>query len=611
MAGSRRARFRPALSFLVAIFCVPGGKGIAQNLLEFEGGEGRPGEVVEVQVHAQVDEPLCSFVVVFEYDSRRLEFIDYVDRSGASPAGIVWDASPPDGGYFGLLSCDASDIRLAPGERHLLGVLRFRILARATEGAAFVQPVERLDEVLMRTDFVLDPTGSPRDWIDALPDVLGGAAIEVHPPLGPRPVGDLVCEQALDRAEFRFSLSETYDAISILRNGASIASLEGTATSFSEPLPSISGALRYEVVAARGGEESIAVGCTILPVAPAPAPVEGLQCGESGLSWTNASAYDRILIFRNSDLIAELPGERESFRDEEWSEELTVYSVVGEEQGFPSPEAHCMDNGVWIMEAGDVQVPLDAERIEVPIYVTNSAPIVAFCALVDLDSEQFQVVPDRQAALAGTAGFPEPELFLMGLGGLGFPAAGVGYDALPPRDPEKHLAVGLRQHVVTFVFRPLGEFADGDRFPVRFQQGGVGVRDLNSDRVIEQNPQTLIPGEIRFGTSHPAAVRDLEAVALDADPDGTGAQAGARTRQVRLRWRNPASYDLLRIERNGAPVGEVSGGATTFLDAEVPAGVFTYKVIGVRGGETSLPAAALAVATRRARSFGASPATAA
>jgi hypothetical protein len=85
----------------------------------------------------------------------------------------------------------------------------------------------------------------------------------------------------------------------------------------------------------------------------------------------------------------------------------------------------------------------------------------------------FTLIPDRSAALEGTAGYPDPEFFAMGISGAypGAPAVGMTYDSQNPIEEEKDLPPGLRQLLVKFIFRVEGNFAEGDVVPIRFHGG--------------------------------------------------------------------------------------------------------------------------------------------
>ena len=56
---------------------------------------------------------------------------------------------------------------------------------------------------------------------------------------------------------------------------------------------------------------------------------------------------------------------------------------------------------------------------------------------------------------------------------------------------------------------------------------------------------------------------------------------------------NGAEYDKIRLERNGVALTEISGDMRSYLDRLVVNGVFTYKVIGLKGNGESFPTTVL------------------
>jgi hypothetical protein len=267
--------------------------------------------------------------------------------------------------------------------------------------------------------------------------------------------------------------------------------------------------------------------------------------------------------------------------------------VVGELQGFFSPEASCIAQGVWVMEAGDVRVPVGANRVVVPIYVSTPEPITGLQLLLDVDLERFALVTNRDAALEATVG-PDPDFLGIGFGHYsGLPIIGIVYRLVALR--EGVVPAGLRQRIVNVVLRPLGDFPGGEVDRVGFAVYSIDERIAEESVFTKlgsesQRPHFTIPGEIRFGTSDPPEPLELH-WALEPPAEGGGAQGGGSPRKdVVLRWRNGAAYDAVWIERNGAALAELPGSATEFRDPGVLAGVWTYKVRGVVAGKTTFPA---------------------
>jgi hypothetical protein len=557
--------------------------------LEIGSATGQPGEVVSVPIYGTFTAPLVFLTIPFQFDADNLECLSYTLAGTVGEGqrmGIEFNNFEPGDAICGIGQTGApvwERITFAPGERVFLGSLRFQVLATAVTGAASVTPVRRVPETAGTVNFSLrteDGLGAPI----YVPEPLIGGGVMVIAPSGPRPVGDFRCEQFLDRAVLSFTLTEAYDRIDVLRDGQVIASLSGPTTAFSDPLPGL-GTITYGAKAWRGGRGSITVECVLESRPPAAPPITSLECAEGSLSWTLPMAYDRLFLYRDGQPIATLAGGEQSYHDPDPPASLALYAIVGELDGYRSPEVNCLDHGVWIYEVGDVLVPLGASRVTVPIFVTNARSAVAVSTCLEVDTARFKPRLGMKEALAGTVGYPEPEFFAGGPNGwpCGFPILSVIYDFNAPRNPEKYLPVGLRQHVMNFVLEPQGTFADGETFELPARAAVFTVSGAKS-----RYPDVVIPGMVRFGSGGLPAVGHL--AARLAAPAGGGAAGGAKV--VALTWQNAAEYEAIRIERNGAPLAEVPGGTMEFMDAAVSSGIFTYKVSAIVGGKASFPASA-------------------
>ncbi len=149
-----------------------------------------------------------------------------------------------------------------------------------------------------------------------------------------------------------------YDGILIFRNGSLIARLPGSATGHLDRglLP---GAYVYNVVGVKDGAHSLPAICTVKVPGPVPPPQDltcevlpvdcidmvGADCpiGIVKLAWRNPVRYARILIARNGEEIAQLPGDQQHYydRDVEPGGEYR-YEVSGViASGEISPPATC------------------------------------------------------------------------------------------------------------------------------------------------------------------------------------------------------------------------------------------------------------------------------
>jgi len=556
----------------------------------------QPGEVVQLPVYLESKDPVRGVFVVFTYDANRLKYLSYVVAGSPvadmDPLSVMF-LTPGNGeGTFAFFPerFASESYRVPPGEHVHIGYLRFQILATADTGPAAVTLVRTINATAGGSQISVDQSGSGGDASVAIQlSDLGAGSVEVLEPQGSRPVRDLTCYQYLDRVQLRFQPTEAYDSIEIREDGELKSTLAGDATAWGSTLSSLH-AHTYSVTAVKGGKRSIPADCELFAVRPAAPPVNELTCLFGGaLTWSNPDVFEHIVVLRDGSPIATLPGSSTSFTDENVSTALTLYTVITEVGGYRSPETTCVANGIWIMEAGDVLAPAGATRVTVPIYVTTATPIQGYDVYLGIDTSIFSLHRDIDLSLQGAVGNPNPEYFLMGISGAipGAPACGMLWDFHAPAEPEKDLPPGIRQQVVSFPFDVAQTVEEGVDYPVTFQGGSCSLRGAITQRV-----DLYLPGQIRFGAGPVAPVENLIGEAVEPGDPETGEGGGAAqasTRDIHLDWRNGGRYDAVRILRNGEPIAELPGAATGFVDADLPGGLYSYKVAGLLGPDSSFP----------------------
>ncbi len=557
-----------------------------ERLLEFGNVSGQPGELVEVPVFATIDHPALAVFGVFLFDPAQLEFLGFDVRGSEADAGdlsgVLYRTFLPTEGVFGFDYSVRESTRtfsVPAGTRRSLGHLKFRVRAAAAIGESALTLVNKIDSTAGTSSF-----GTP--GFESFEFELQSGSVTVLEPQGPRPVGDLVCEQFLDTIRLTFTPTETYDGIEVRRDGDVLSMLAGDATSFDAPLDGV-GLQRFELIALRGDGHSMTVGCDVVATSPTAPVVVGLACSDEGsLSWQNPVAFDRIFVFKDGREIAVLDGTATNFADPAASDAVTVYTLITELSGFRSPETSCIANGTWIIEVGDVLASPASTRVSVPVYATHPLPLHGFQLGLDLGSvdSPLKLVREVELSLLGTVSNFDPEFVRVGPGPHDGPAVGVLFDFLPPSEPEKDLPPGLRQHVFNWVFdiEP-GTFRDGDVVDLPLISSIFTVRPPTT-----VPPDSLINGQIRFGAGAVAAVENLNAELIPAAAGADGGGGGlAEPDGVRLSWTNGGDYDSLEVLRNGEMVARLAKDATEFVDTAQ--GAFTYKVVGMRNAETSFP----------------------
>jgi len=342
------------------------------------------------------------------------------------------------------------------------------------------------------------------------------------------------------------------------------------------------GRIEYAVVAFREGVASIPIVCELVATPPAAPPVKDLACGETGLQWSNPIVFARILVLRDGELLAELAGTAGAYIDPARPPNVTVYTVVSEVKGYASPDANCVDNGVWVLEIQSVQVPLDATEVRVPILATTAKATRGFCVALDIDQSRFALVTDPERSIQDTVLYPEPDWLVVNINPrTGFPTVSVVFD-VTPSDAEayKMLSPGLRQPVMNLYFTPIGAFSPGESFHIECVPPPETV--LTSINGTTVSSLALLPGEIVVGGRDDLTVKRLSGTVSSATKGSAS--------DIRLTWTNPAAYDSIVIERNNEHIARIPGTSQGYLDRGVEHGVFTYKVIAVKDGQSGFPA---------------------
>lgn len=159
----------------------------------------------------------------------------------------------------------------------------------------------------------------------------------------PDPVTNLTCSATDFDANLSWTNgSATYDTVRISRDGALIATLPGTATSYSDNGLAV-GAYDYSVVAVEAGIGSSSANCTvdILP----PAPPSSFTCTANGfqvlLSWNNPVAYDSIAVTRDSVQIATLTSGENTYTDSGLAAASYTYTLTGTVSGVNTSTVSC------------------------------------------------------------------------------------------------------------------------------------------------------------------------------------------------------------------------------------------------------------------------------
>ena len=562
--------------------------GIEPSVLRVSSASGEPGEEVALEFRADVSAPVRFFYVHFDVSGAGAQFlrVDVSDTASAHamPRGIVFNPTFFRGGYLAGVRFDMQGQRsvLEPGTDLVLfrAVFRIRADALAAESVVNIRSVE----------------AATPEAVSIPVQTQGEANLRILSSSGPRPVGNLGCAVTEREITLSWELLEEYDSIRISLDGSPLADLPGSATSHMDtPAP---GPRRYEVVALRGGNDSVPSVCHVFVQEPRPRPTSALACSlvEDGvrLGWMNGGAYDSVAVFRNGRRIADLDGSAASHVDPYRSDLFTVYTVQGRKDGVDTLPTSCRLNELsdrFLIRADDVRASPEEGQVTVRFFVTNPIPLQGMQVALRIDPSMARI---REFGVDGTATDAaqyDSFSYQRTLAG-GETVAFIMFDIVPPFG--FLFPAGGDQHFLTLTLDLLPSAVSGSRIPVELgrlpdrlfgnpklycalDKGGYGVEGIE-----------IQDGSILVGDSPVPEIAAARAEALE--PDGAGAVAVGGGGGIALTWRNGASYDSIRVERDGAPIAELPGDRESHLDPRPGPGAHRYRLIAVQGGVESFPA---------------------
>ncbi|MBN1420378.1 MAG: hypothetical protein JXP34_16490 [Planctomycetes bacterium] len=185
------------------------------------------------------------------------------------------------------------------------------------------------------------------------------------------PVGDLVCQVVYREIAMTWTNGFAYTGITVRRDGASVATLSGTATTYSELGPS--GSHVYDVIGHVDPYASAPTGCEA--TLSSFAPPQNLTCAANRhnnlLSWSNGAMYTAIRIVRDGSTIATVGGTLTSFVDPT-GRGTFLYELFGVIGGQSSETAaSCSVTNDYVDPPVDLACDLDREAKEVTLGWTN------------------------------------------------------------------------------------------------------------------------------------------------------------------------------------------------------------------------------------------------
>ncbi len=227
-------------------------------------------------------------------------------------------------------------------------------------------------------------------------------------------------------------------------------------------------------------------------------------------------------------------------------------------------------NAADSLKVGTVAARSGETEVMVPITATHDAyGITGFSFGIRYDGDR--VALTEFTTQGSTTALFDPDVDLADIHNEADPAFAV-YGVLlemEPSLPGKALPPGRNQHVVTAVFTVLPAITEGD-VPVELVDG------------LGDPP---IPVEfVREGIPPRRAVPDLESGAIRVvpfkAPSDIQCDLLCGTASVLVSWSNNDAYATVRVERDNIEIAQEPAGATSFLDADVPLGEHSYRIVG-------------------------------
>ncbi len=366
-----------------------------------------------------------------------------------------------------------------------------------------------------------------------------------------------------------------YDRVVISRNDAVIATIEGSRFWYVDrDVPA--GHHVYSVIGVVGNQSSPPAKCEVsIPRPPLPPPTDlvcevlsAVDVAEGALvdsvvqlRWRNGGVYQWVVIVRNGERIARIPGNAMTFRDLNPSPGANRYEVFGVVGLLRSRSARC-----------DVVVP--PTRVPSPrnLRCVVISPVPPPGIPIDPVDPPDQIGgEDRPVDIQPN---PDP----------GFAPPGV---LLRWENPIEYDRIVIRRNGIVIATLPgtsqsyLDPFVSADTSGVRrYEVSGVVGNRASEPAVCEVkiDPPVLPPPR--------ELTCEVGTLVLDPnEPDPAGNVPGdpvvAPVVVVTLSWVNPVRYARLLVSRDGQPLAELPGQAMVYRDTAPPAGVHVYSLRGV------------------------------
>ncbi|MCZ6792003.1 MAG: integrin alpha, partial [Planctomycetota bacterium] len=393
------------------------------------------------------------------------------------------------------------------------------------------------------------------------------------------PPTDLICTRKLSENTLSWSNPTTFDAVRIDRNGVTIATLPGDATSFTDP-DRIAGVLTYEVRGVRGGVPSLPVTCVLAVEVLAPFAFECVvEDGDAVLGWAHRHPVpvDGTRIFRDGMPLATVPEGQRTFRDPSPPAGPHTYAILD----FLGSEESSLVECVVVVPVAPSALACAADGCDVSLSWTNNDAyssvrvfrdgelvVVLSTGVLDAFVDRGVGVGQHAYEVQGCIGGDCSARAACGVTVLGavvgLAGSSDGGDVTLSWTPPAAADAIL-------VFRDMVLVADLPGIADSFVDPGV----------VSGTHEYEVRGRVDADLGKPSTVT-VEVVDPVADLRGC-----ANGRQIALSWRVTDVADFIEVFRDGALEAQLPGSAASLIDTVPGDGTFTYSVVAVRGNGRS------------------------
>lgn len=370
---------------------------------------------------------------------------------------------------------------------------------------------------------------------------------------GLAPPSSLACTPAGVSAELSWTNGAAYDSLIVSREGAVIATLPGTATSYIDPAPGI-GLFRYGVRGVLAGSPSPQTSCSALVVGAATdlvwSPVQGAFDGGAAIA-EGLLAAGRLPIIVDS--LADAGA-------------LDLYDTVWVNLGI-FPAKHVLTSGEGSALAAYLAGPgypaLYLEGGDTWFFDPPTAAHALFGIVPLSDGSSMGELTDISGA-AGTT---------CDLSALAYDYVGENQwiDRIAPATGSEGVLSNVAPSFQVMVFRDAGPYCTtGASFEIAGLANGLDTRE------------DLIAG-----------ILECWGVPFTVDPSPappTGILCTPFPGSIQLTWTLGDTYDEIRVRRNAVLLATLPGNATSFIDPAPTSGFNGYEVTGSSTGYDSGPA---------------------